>query len=57
MDANPDNTNKQVIFKICASFTNCISEINNTHVDNAKDLGIVMPMFNLIEHNDNYAKT
>ena len=38
------------------AFTNCIREINNTQVDNAKD-DIVMPMYNLIEYSDNYAKT
>ena len=37
-DANGNNTNKKVIFKNCAPFTNCISEINNTQVDNAKDI-------------------
>ena len=46
-----------VAFKTCAPFTNCISEINNTQVDNAKDIDIVMPMYNLIEYSDNYAKT
>ena len=44
-------------FKSCAPFTNCISEINNAHVDNAKDIDVVMPMYNLIEYSDNYAKT
>ena len=39
------------------SFTNCICEINNPQVDNAKDLDIVMPMYNLIEYSDNYSKT
>ena len=52
-----NNTNKKVIFKNCAPFTNCISEINNTQIDNAKDIDIVMPMYNLIEYRDNYAKT
>ena len=52
-----NNTNKKVIFKNCAPFTNCISEINNTQTDNAKDIDIVMPMYNLIEYSDNYAKT
>ena len=56
-DANANNTNKKVIFKNCALFTNCISEINNTQIDNAKDIDIVMPMYNLIEYSDNYAKT
>ena len=52
-----NNTNKKVIFKNCAPFTNCISEINNTQIDNAKDIDILMPMYNLIEYSDNYAKT
>ena len=45
--AAANNTNKKVIFKNCARFTNCISEINNTQIDNAKDIDIVMPMYNL----------
>ena len=52
-----NNSNKKVIFKICASFTNCISQINDTNLDNAKYLDIVMPMYNLIEYSDNYSKT
>ena len=55
--ADANNTNKKVIFKNCAPFTNCISEINNTQVDIAKDIDVVMPMYNLIEYSDNYAKT
>ena len=52
-----NNTNKKVVFKNCAPFTNCIREINNTQTDNAKDVNIVMPMINLIECSDNYSKT
>ena len=52
-----NNDDRKVIFKNCAPFTNCISEINNTQVDNDKDIDIVMPMYNLIEYSDNYAKT
>ena len=52
-----DERDKGVAFKNCAPFTNCISEINNTQVDNAKDIDIVMPMYNLTEYSDNYAKT
>ena len=48
---------KEIIFKSCAPFTDCISEINNTQVDNAKDLDVVMLMYNLIEYSDNYSKT
>ena len=55
VDAN--NTNKKVIFKNCAPFTNCISKINNTKIDDAEYVDIVMPMNNLIEYNDNYSKT
>ena len=51
-----DERDKVVAFKNCTPFTNCISEINNTQVDNAKDIGIVMPMYNLMEYSDNYAK-
>ena len=43
-----DNTNKKIIFKNCAPFTKCISKINNTEVDNAEYIDIVMPMHNLI---------
>ena len=53
-DAEANNTNKKVIFKNCAPFTNCISEINNTQVDNIKDSDLVMPLYNLIEYSDNY---
>ena len=56
-DADANNTNKKVIFKNCAPFTICISEINNTLVDSANDLDIVMPIYNLIEYSDNYSKT
>ena len=56
-DAAANNANKKVIFKNCAPFTNCISEINNTQVGNTKDIDIVMRMYNLIEYSDNYAKT
>ena len=38
----PDEREKEVIFKNCALFTNCISIINNTQIDNAKDLDVVM---------------
>ena len=50
------NTNKKVIFKNSAPFTNCISKINNAEIDNAQYIDIVMPMYNLIEYSDNYSK-
>ena len=55
--AAPTNSNKKVIFKNCTQFTDCIFEIKNTQVDNAKQIDIVMPMHNLIEYSNNYSKT
>ena len=52
-----DQQNQGVIFKNCAPFTDYISEINNTQVDNAKDLNVAMSMYNLIVYRDNYSKT
>ena len=52
-----DRNNKQAISKNCAPFTICITEINNIQVDLTKDLVIAMPMYNLIEYNNNYSKT
>ena len=52
-----DERDKGVTFKNCAPFTKCISRINNTDIDNAHDIDIVMPMYNLIEYSDNYSKT
>ena len=51
-----DEINKGVMFKNCAPFTDCKSEINNIQIDNAKDTNIVIPMYNLIEYSDNYSK-
>ena len=45
--AAANNTHKKVISKNCTPFTNCIREINNTQIDNAKDIDIVMSMYNL----------
>ena len=38
-------------------FSKCITHTINEHVDNADNLDIVMPMYNLIEHGDNYSDT
>ena len=55
----PDNAkrNKAVAFKNNAPFINCISKINGIKIDNAEDLDIVMPMYNLLECSKNYRKT
>ena len=43
-----DTRNKFLAFKNNASFTNCISKINNVLIDNAEDLDVVMPMYNCL---------
>ena len=52
-----DIRNRFLAFKNNAPFTNCISKINNALIDNAEDLDVVMPMYNLIEYSKNYRKT
>ena len=49
--------NKAVAFKNNAPFINCISKINGVQIDNAEDLDVVMPMYNLLEYSKNYRKT
>ena len=52
-----DIRNRFLAFKNNAPFTNCISKINNVLIDNAEDLDVVMPMYNLLEYSKNYRKT
>ena len=51
------STRKNIIIKNCAPFTDCMSKIDNTQIDNAKYIDMIMPMYNLIQHSDNYSKT
>ena len=51
------DANTKVAFKSCAPFTKCVTHINDEHVDNADNLDIVTPMYNLIEYSDNYSDT
>ena len=55
--ADPNNRNKKVIFKNYTPFTDCIGEINNKEIDHAKNIDVVMSMYNLIEYSDSYVKT
>ena len=48
---------KRLIFKNNAPFINCTSKINCVKTDNAEDLDVVMPMYNLLEYSKNYRKT
>ena len=54
--ATVPSNRKNIIIKCCVPFTDCISEINNALIDNAKDIDFVMPMYNLIEYSDKYSK-
>ena len=48
---------KKLVFKNNAPFINCISKINGIKIDNAEDLDVAMPMYNLLEYSKNYRKT
>ena len=52
-----DIRNRLLAFKNSAPFTNCISKVNNVLIDNAKDLDVLMPMYDLIEYSKNYRRT
>ena len=56
-EAAVNNANKKVIFKNCEPLTSCIRRINNTQIDDAQYIDVVMPMCSLIEYSDNYSKT
>ena len=49
--------NRPLILKIIAPFISCITRINNELIEDADDLDIVMPMYNLLEYSKNYRKT
>ena len=57
IDPNNANYDKKLTLKNNAPFTSCILKINNTLIDNAEDLDIVIPMYNLLEYSKNYKKT
>ena len=54
---NGAKRNKSVAFENNAPFINCISKINGVQIDNAEDLDVVMPMYNLLKYSKNYRKT
>ena len=49
--------NRPLILKNNAPFVSCITKINNEFIEDADDLDIVMPMYNLLEYSNNYRKT
>ena len=56
-DRNANKQNKNLAFKNNAPFNNCSSKINGINIDNAEDLDVVMPIYNLLEYSKNYRKT
>ena len=48
---------KKLAFKNNTQIVSCVSKINNMLIDNAEDLGIVMPLYNLLEYSKNYSET
>ena len=54
---NPDNANEKVVFKNFVPFTDSISQINNSQIDNAKYINVIMSKYDLIEFKSNYSKT
>ena len=55
-DDDANKHNKNLSFKNNAPFINCITKINGIKIDNAEDLDVVMPMYNLLEYSKNYKK-
>ena len=51
-----DEGNKGLIYENCAPFTECIGDINNTQIDNANNMHVVMLTYNLIEYSDDFLK-
>ena len=52
-----DRQNRKLILKNDAPFVACITRINGEIIEDADDLDIVMPMYNLLEYSKNYRKT
>ena len=51
---NAAKKNKAVALENNAPFINFISKINGVKIDNAEDIDVVMPLYNLLEYSKNY---
>ena len=51
-DNDANKRNKNLVFKNNAPFINCISKINGVKIDNAEDIDVVMPMYNLLQQQE-----
>ena len=57
---NPNNNanfDRRLTFKNKAPFISCVSKINSELVENAEDLDVAIPLYNLLEYSKNYEKT
>ena len=52
-----DRQNRPLILNNNAPSVSCMTKINNEFIEDADDLDIVMPMYNLLEYSKNYRKT
>ena len=56
-ERDSDENNRDLVLKNNAPFISCISKINGVLIENAEDLDVVMPMYNLLEYSKNYSNT
>ena len=56
-DPNNNAYDKKLALKNNAQFFNCILKIHNTLIEDADDLDIIMPMYNLLYYSKNCRKT
>ena len=50
-------TQKGIVSKNDVPFRSCVLKSNNIFVDNAEDIDIALPMYNLLEYSENYSMT
>ena len=56
-DPNNNGYNKKLSHKNNVPFISCILKISNALIDDAEDLDIVIPIYNLIQYSKSYSKT
>ena len=51
-----ENNPTSVAFKHCSRFNKCITKIDKTAKNDAEDLNLVLPVYNMIEYSSNHLK-
>ena len=54
---NAGDNGVEIAFKNCSKFIKCIAKNDGTTIDDAEDLNLVMPMYNMLENSSNYSDT